>query len=108
MQGNFWQNHSTTKPCSQVFGRPWKVTPDKHRVRGTKGDFVAGIQLSPPIDQAAYERRFEQVIGNSPALARAISQRPILPAECLPRAVAAVARALRRYSSVGGAFCRRL
>jgi formate hydrogenlyase transcriptional activator len=35
---------------------------------------VAGIQLSPPIDQAAYERRFEQVIGNSPALEVVLEQ----------------------------------
>jgi len=35
---------------------------------------VAGIQISRTVDQAAYERRFEQVIGNSPALEAVLEQ----------------------------------
>jgi transcriptional regulator with GAF, ATPase, and Fis domain len=35
---------------------------------------VAGIQISPAVDQAAYDRRFEQVIGNSPALEMVLEQ----------------------------------
>jgi formate hydrogenlyase transcriptional activator len=35
---------------------------------------VAGIEISRTIDQASYERRFEQVIGNSPALEAVLEQ----------------------------------
>ena len=35
---------------------------------------MAGIQISPTVDQAPYERRFEQVIGNSPALEAVLEQ----------------------------------
>jgi formate hydrogenlyase transcriptional activator len=35
---------------------------------------VAGIQIAPRIDQAAYDRRFEQVIGNSLALEVVLEQ----------------------------------
>jgi len=35
---------------------------------------VAGIQISRTVDQASYERRFEQVIGNSPALEAVLEQ----------------------------------
>ena len=35
---------------------------------------MAGIQISRTVDQAAYERRFEQVIGNSPALEAVLEQ----------------------------------
>jgi len=35
---------------------------------------VAGIEISRTVDQASYERRFEQVIGNSPALEAVLEQ----------------------------------
>jgi formate hydrogenlyase transcriptional activator len=35
---------------------------------------VAGIQISRTVDQASYERRFEQVIGDSPALEAVLEQ----------------------------------
>jgi transcriptional regulator with GAF, ATPase, and Fis domain len=35
---------------------------------------VAGIPISRTVDQASYERRFEQVIGNSPALEAVLEQ----------------------------------
>jgi formate hydrogenlyase transcriptional activator len=35
---------------------------------------VAGIQISPTADQGSYGRRFEQVIGNSPALEAVLEQ----------------------------------
>jgi len=35
---------------------------------------VAGIQISRTVEQAPYERRFEQVIGNSPALEAVLEQ----------------------------------
>jgi transcriptional regulator with GAF, ATPase, and Fis domain len=35
---------------------------------------VAGIQILRTVDQASYERRFEQVIGNSPALEAVLEQ----------------------------------
>ena len=35
---------------------------------------MAGIQISRTVDQASYERRFEQVIGNSPALEAVLEQ----------------------------------
>jgi formate hydrogenlyase transcriptional activator len=35
---------------------------------------VAGIQITRNFDQASYERRFEQVIGNSPALEEVLEQ----------------------------------
>jgi len=35
---------------------------------------VAGIEISRTVDQASYDRRFEQVIGNSPALEAVLEQ----------------------------------
>ena len=35
---------------------------------------MAGIQISRTVDQASYERRFEQVIGNSPSLEAVLEQ----------------------------------
>ena len=35
---------------------------------------MAGIEISRTVDQASYERRFEQVIGNSPALEAVLEQ----------------------------------
>ena len=35
---------------------------------------MAGIEISRTVDQASYERRFEQVIGNSTALEAVLEQ----------------------------------
>jgi CheY-like chemotaxis protein len=40
-QSSFWQNHSTTRHCSRVFGRLWKVERGNRRVR-------CGAQGGPP------------------------------------------------------------
>lgn len=40
----------------------------------TQGVSVAGYQITRTVDQASYERRFEQVIGNSPALEAVLEQ----------------------------------
>jgi len=49
------------------FERLWRIEPDKERVRARRFS-VGAIQRFASGDQPPYERRFEQVIGNSPAL----------------------------------------
>src|ERR1700740_1565667 len=61
------------RPCSTVFERHWKVEPAGSS-KQHEGVSVASIEISRTIDQAPYERRFEQVIGNSPALEAVLEQ----------------------------------
>jgi len=62
------------KPCSRVFERLWRVEPDQKRTRGTRGVLVAAIAILRNGDQVSYERRFEQIIGNSLALEAVLEQ----------------------------------
>ena len=56
------------KPCSRVFEQLWSVEPNKKCARSTRGFSVAAIGTWRTGDQDSYDRRFQQVIGNSPAL----------------------------------------
>jgi formate hydrogenlyase transcriptional activator len=62
------------KPCSRVSEQLWSVEPDKKRARSTRGFSVAATGILRTGDQDSYERRFQQVIGNSPALEAVLEQ----------------------------------
>jgi formate hydrogenlyase transcriptional activator len=62
------------KPCSRVSEQLWRVEPNKKRARSTRGFSVAATGILRTSDQDSYERRFEQVIGNSPALEAVLEQ----------------------------------
>jgi formate hydrogenlyase transcriptional activator len=55
-----------------VFGLLWKVEPGNQRV--DEEVCVAAIQTSRAVDEGSYGRRFEQVIGSSPALEDVLEQ----------------------------------
>jgi formate hydrogenlyase transcriptional activator len=61
------------KSCSRAFERLWRIEPDNQHVRA-QGVSVGAFQKLRSSDQASYERRFEQVIGNSPALESVLEQ----------------------------------
>src|ERR1035441_4908165 len=54
------------KPCSKVSEQLWSVEPNKKRAWGTRGFSVAATEILRTGDQYSYERRFQQIIGNSP------------------------------------------
>ena len=62
------------KPCSKVSEQLWSVEPKKKRAWGTRGFSVAATEILPTSDQYSYERRFQQIIGNSPALEAVLEQ----------------------------------
>jgi transcriptional regulator with GAF, ATPase, and Fis domain len=62
------------KPCSKVSEQLLSVEPNKMRAWGTRGFSVAATEILRTSDQASYERRFEQIIGNSPALEAVLEQ----------------------------------
>src|ERR1700674_3413836 len=62
------------KPCSRVSEQLWSVEPDKKRARSTRGFSVAATETLRTGDQDFYERRFQQVIGNSRALEAVLEQ----------------------------------
>src|ERR1017187_8909534 len=62
------------KPCSKVSEQLWRVEPNKKRAWGTRGFSVAATEILRTSDQLSYERRFEQIIGNSPALEAVLEQ----------------------------------
>jgi len=62
------------KPCSRVSEQLWSVEPDKKRGRSTRGFSVAATGALRTGDQDSYERRFQQVIGSSPALEAVLEQ----------------------------------
>ena len=62
------------KPCSRVSEQLWKVEPNRKRARSTRGFSVEVTGVLPMGDRDSYERRFEQVIGNSPALEIVLEQ----------------------------------
>ena len=60
------------RSCLKAFEQLWRIEPDKGR--GAPGVSVGAFQKFGSSDQAFYERRFEQVIGNSPALESVLEQ----------------------------------
>src|SRR5271154_2511380 len=62
------------KPCSRVSEQLWRVEPSKKRARRTRGFSVAATEVLRTSDQDPYARRFEQIIGNSPALEAVLEQ----------------------------------
>jgi len=62
------------KPCSKVSEQLWRVEPNKKRAWGTRGFSVAATEILRTSDQYSYERRFQQIIGNSPALEAVLEQ----------------------------------
>jgi len=62
------------KPCLKVFEYLWRVEPNKKRAWGTRGFSVAATEILRTSDQYSYERRFQQIIGNSPALEAVLEQ----------------------------------
>src|SRR5712671_6567433 len=73
---SLWQNRSTTKHCSRVFGRLWKVEPANRSVHQgcARRSSVAAVARFGAGDQDRNSRRFEQIIGNSPALEAVLEQ----------------------------------
>jgi formate hydrogenlyase transcriptional activator len=57
-----------------VFEQLWRVEPNKKRARSTRGFSVAATEILRSSDQDSYARRFEQIIGNSPALEAVLEQ----------------------------------
>jgi hypothetical protein len=53
--------------CSRAFELLWRIETDQQCVRARRFS-VGAFQKFGIGDQASYERRFEQVIGNSPVL----------------------------------------
>src|ERR1700737_2592389 len=64
------------KPCSRVFERLWRVEPVMEAVASgyLKGTSVEAFETSGSGDQARDPRRFEQIIGESPALEAVFEQ----------------------------------
>jgi formate hydrogenlyase transcriptional activator len=62
------------RSCSKVSERLWSVEPDKKRARSTRGFSVAATGILRTGGQDSDERRFQQVIGNSPALEAVLEQ----------------------------------
>jgi transcriptional regulator with GAF, ATPase, and Fis domain len=62
------------KPCSKVSERLWSVEPKEKRAWGTRGFSVAATEILRTTDQYSHGRRFEQIIGNSPALEAVLEQ----------------------------------
>src|SRR5580693_8605218 len=61
------------KPCSGLFEQLCRVNPDCVQTRARRSS-VAAFERFGSGDQVSYERRFEQVIGNSPALETVLEQ----------------------------------
>jgi len=62
-----------TRSCSKAFERLWRIEPDNESVRAWRFS-VGAFQRFGSGEQASYERRFEQVIGSSPALESVLEQ----------------------------------
>ncbi len=60
--------------CSKVSEQLWSFKPNKKRAWGTRGFSVAATEILRTSDQDSYQRRFQQVIGNSPALEVVLEQ----------------------------------
>src|SRR5207302_2411798 len=62
-----------TRSCSKAFERLWRIEPDNESVRAWRFS-VGAFQRFGSGEQGSYERRFEQVIGNSSALEAVLEQ----------------------------------
>src|SRR6204780_2518036 len=62
------------KLCSKVFEQLWRVEPDRKRACSTRGFSVATTEILRSSDQDSYARRFQQIIGSSPALETVLEQ----------------------------------
>src|SRR6266571_3856710 len=62
------------KPCSRVFERLWRVDPNKEVCTRAQEVSVGAFERLASGDRAPCERRFEQIIGNSPALEAVLEQ----------------------------------
>src|SRR5260370_105716 len=71
---SLWQNRSTTKHCSKVFGRLSKVERAYRSVWCARRSSVAAVGRFGSGDQDRNPRRFEQIIGNSSALESGLEQ----------------------------------
>src|ERR1051325_1605303 len=70
---NLWQNRSMTKRYSRVSAPHWRVDPGVI-VFCARRSFVGAVATIGAIDQDRIPRRFEQIIGNSPALESVLEQ----------------------------------
>src|ERR1700726_1349921 len=59
--------------CSRAFERLWRIEPNNHQARARRFS-VGAFQRSGSGDQDSYDRRFEQIIGNSSALETVLEQ----------------------------------
>jgi transcriptional regulator with GAF, ATPase, and Fis domain len=57
-----------------VFGQLWRVEPEKKLQARARRSSVGAFERFGSGEQVSYERRFEQVIGNSPALEAVLEQ----------------------------------
>src|ERR1700720_3866419 len=62
------------KPCSRVSEQLWRVEPNRKRARSTRGSSVATTGILRTSDHVSYQRKFEQLIGDSPALEAVLEQ----------------------------------
>src|SRR5213596_2762688 len=62
------------KSCSRMFEPLWTVEPLNQCARVPRRSSVGAFQRVESGEQLSYERRFEQVIGNSPALEEVLQQ----------------------------------
>src|SRR5580692_12955902 len=61
------------RSCSEAFERLWRTETDNEHVRAGRIS-VGAFQRFGSSDQPSDERRFEQIIGNSPALESVLEQ----------------------------------
>ena len=61
-------------PCSRVFEPRWKVEPDEEAHSAYRRSSVRAFERLGNGDQISRERRFEQLIGSSPALESVLEQ----------------------------------
>src|SRR6202051_982800 len=62
------------KPCSGVFEQLWRVKPDSDVHTRARRSSVATTEILRSSDQDSYARRFQQIIGSSPALETVLEQ----------------------------------
>src|SRR5262245_61179404 len=69
-----WPSRSTTKCCSSASAPRWKVDPSTktHAARGRSS--VGAFDVAGSRDRRSDDRRFEQIIGSSPALEAVLEQ----------------------------------
>src|SRR5580692_99171 len=68
-----WPNRLMMRSCSRAFEQLCRIETDNEHLRARRVS-VGAFQRYESSDQASYERRFEQIIGNSPALESVLEQ----------------------------------